>query len=51
MNRFTQRALVPSALVLALFGATGLSAQAATLKIACSGLGQELELCKGAAEA
>ncbi len=51
MNRFTQRALVPSALVLALFGAAGLSAQAATLKIACSGLGQELELCKGAAEA
>ncbi|MED5619441.1 ABC transporter substrate-binding protein [Ideonella sp. BN130291] len=48
MTRFAQRALAPVALMLALCGA---GAQAATLKIACSGLGKELELCKGAADA
>jgi trehalose/maltose transport system substrate-binding protein len=37
--------------VLALSMSTAVSAGAATLKIACSGLGQELDLCRQAAEA
>jgi trehalose/maltose transport system substrate-binding protein len=49
MTRFARRALAPTALMIALAGACGV--QAATLKIACSGLGKELELCKGAADA
>jgi trehalose/maltose transport system substrate-binding protein len=38
--------------LIALFAySAGPTAQAATLKIACSGLGQEMELCKGTAQA
>jgi trehalose/maltose transport system substrate-binding protein len=51
MTRFTPRAHLQSAVVLAVLAVSGHAVQAATLKIACSGLGQEMELCKGAAEA
>ena len=49
MTHFIRRAMAPTALILALMGAA--AAHGATLKIACSGLGKELELCKGAADA
>ena len=49
MIRFARRALAPTGLVMALLASA--AAHGATLKIACSGLGKELELCKGAADA
>ena len=48
MNRTTKRAYLSLA-ALALAGGAG-AASAATLKIACSGLGKELELCKSASQ-
>lgn len=49
MIRTAPRTLAPTLLVLALTAAG--PAHAATLKIACSGLGQELQLCKEATSA
>ncbi len=40
-----------AAAVAAAFALAGMAAHAASLKVSCSGLGQELELCKSAAQA
>jgi trehalose/maltose transport system substrate-binding protein len=49
MARFARRALARTALVTMMLACA--AAQGATLKIACSGLGKELELCRGAVDA
>jgi trehalose/maltose transport system substrate-binding protein len=49
MQRLTQTVL--QAAVSAAIFAVASAAQAASIKISCSGVGQELEFCKGAAEA
>ncbi len=50
MTRTARRAVAPKALMVAALLCTA-AAQGATLKIACTGLGKELELCKEAAGA
>lgn len=49
MARFARRALAPTALVMMMLACA--AAHGATLKIACSGLGKELELCRSAVDA
>jgi trehalose/maltose transport system substrate-binding protein len=51
MKRLASLAWRFACLLLPLLPGTGITAHAATLKIACSGLGQELALCREAAQA
>jgi trehalose/maltose transport system substrate-binding protein len=51
MTRFAWRALAPMALLSTTLLAAAGTAHGATLKIACSGLGKELELCRAGVDA